>query len=188
MREFLDFQRAFDTVNHKISIGKLNHHRVRELSLDWFKLYLTNRQQNTSIKGIFSDSLKVSYGEPQVSILGPLLFLIYNNDLNNAIAHSMVQHFADNTNITFSHKSLSHKFINPDLSLLVQWLRANRISLNTNKTEIILFWTNNKKISKNLNFRIIGQKKIQLNKQNTLAYTWMKVLHENFRLNRLKSN
>ena len=158
MREFLDFQRAFDTVNHKISIGKLNHHRVRELSLDWFKLYLTNRQQNTSIKGIFSDSLNVSYGEPQVSILGPLLFLIYNNDLNNAIAHSMVQHFADNTNITFSHKSLSHKFINPDLSLLVQWLRANRISLNTNKTEIILFRKKNKNITKNRNFRTSGQK------------------------------
>ena len=70
----------------------------------------------------------------------------------------MVQHFADNTNITFSHKSLSHKFINPDLSLLVQWLRANRISLNTNKTEIILFRKKNKNITKNRNFRTSGQK------------------------------
>ena len=122
--------------------------------------------------------------------IGPLLFLIYINDLNNAIGHSMVHHFGDDKNIIFSLKSLKkvNKCINHDLSLLVQWLWANRISLYTNKTEIILFWTNNKKISKNLNFRIIGQKKIQLNKQNTLAYTWMKVLHGNFRLKRSKAN
>ena len=92
--------------------------------------------------------------------IGPLLFLIYINDLNNAIGHSMVHHFGDDTNIIFSLKSLKkvNKCINHDLSLLVQWLWANRISLNTNKTEIILFWTKNKKITKNLNFRISGQK------------------------------
>ena len=131
---FLDFHNAFDTVNHKNLIGKLNHYSIRGLSLDWFKSCLTNRQQETSIKGIFSDSLTVSYGVPQGSILGPLLFLIYINDLNNAIAHSMVHHFADDTNITFSQKSLQkvNKSINHDFSLLVQWLRANRISLNTN--------------------------------------------------------
>ena len=133
---------------------------MRGLSLDWFKSYLTNRQQKTLIKGILSDSLTVLCGVPQSPILGSLLFLIYINDLNNAILHSMVHHFADDTNITFSHKSLKklNKFINHDLSLLVQWLRANRISLNTSKTEFILFQTKNKKIAKNLNFRISGQK------------------------------
>ena len=112
------------------------------------------------MKGIFSDSLTVSYGVPQRSILGPLPFLIYINDLNNAVAHSMVHHFADDTNITFLHKSVKkvNKSINHDLSLLVQWLQANRISLNTSKTEIILFLPKNKKITKNLNSRISGQK------------------------------
>ena len=97
---------------------------------------------------------------PQGSILGPLPFLIYINDLNNAIADSVVHHFADDTNITFSHKSLKkiNKFINHGLSVLVQWLRANRISLNTNKTKFILFRTKNKKITKNPNLRISGQK------------------------------
>ena len=97
---------------------------------------------------------------PRGSILGSCLFLIYTNDLNNAIAHSIVHHFVYDTNITFLHKSLKkvNKFINHDLSLLVQWLQANEISLNNSKTEINLFRTKNKKITKNLNFRISGQK------------------------------
>ena len=73
---FLDFQKAFETVNHQILTGKLNHYGVRGLSLDWFTSYLTNRQKKGSIEGIFSDSLIVSNGVPQGSILGPLLFLI----------------------------------------------------------------------------------------------------------------
>ena len=103
---------------------------------------------------------------PQGSILGPLPFLIFINDLNNAIADSMVHCFADDTNITFSHKSLKkfNKFINHGLSLLVQWLRANRIPLNTGNIEIILFRTKNKKITKNLNFRI-SEQKIDTSKQ-----------------------
>ena len=71
-----------------------------------------------------------------------------------------MHYFADNTNITLSHKSIKkvNKFINHYLSLLVQWFRANRIFLNTSKMEIILFVTKNKKITKNFNFRISGQK------------------------------
>ena len=73
---FLDFQKTFDAVNSEIIVGKLNHYGVRVLSLDWFKPYLTNSQQKISIKVILSNSLKVSYGVRQGSILTPLLFLI----------------------------------------------------------------------------------------------------------------
>ena len=94
---------------------------------------------------------------PKGSILGSLLFLIYINDLNNTIAYSTVHQFANDINITFSHKSLK-KVNKSDLSLLVQWLQANRTSLNTNRTEIVLFLKKKKKITKNRNFRISGQK------------------------------
>ena len=90
---FLDFQKAFDTVNHKVLIGKLNHYGMRELSLDWFKSYQTNRQQKTSKEGIFSDSLTVSYDVPQGYTLGSIISLIHINDPNDAIAHSLMHHF-----------------------------------------------------------------------------------------------
>ena len=137
---FLDFQKAFDTVNHKILIDKLHHYGVRGVTLSWFELYLTNRIQQTIVNDTVSDRIEVTHGVPQGSVLGPLLFLIYINNLNEAIFHSIIHHFADDTNILFSHKSLKkiNKYINHDLSQIVQWLRANRISLNASKREIIL--------------------------------------------------
>ena len=92
-----------------------------------------------------------------------LLFLIFIDYLNEAISHLLFHHFAGDKNNLFSNKSLKkiNKYINHDLAQIVQWPRANRISLNSNKTEIILFRPKNKKVSKKLNFRVSGQKKNQ---------------------------
>ena len=138
---FLDFQKAFDTTNHKILIDKLHHYGIIGATLSWFESYLTNKIQQTIVNDTVSDKIELPHRVPQGSVLGPLLFLIYINDLNEAISHSIIHHFADDTNILFSHKSLKkiNKCINHDLSQIVQWLRANRISLNASKTEIILF-------------------------------------------------
>ena len=89
----------------------------------------------------FDDNALIESEVPQGSVLGPLLFLIYINDLNQAMKFSRVHHFADDTNLLLVDNSLKNikKNINHDLKLLTAWLRANRISLNTSKTEILLF-------------------------------------------------
>ena len=92
---FIDLQKAFETVDHGIFLSKLNHYGVRGASYQWFKSYLTGRKQYTTISYLKSDLRSINYGVPKGSVLGPILFLLYINDLNQAIVHSKVHHFAD---------------------------------------------------------------------------------------------
>ena len=157
---FVDFQKAFDTVNHAILIKKLEHYGVRGRANDWFKSYLSNRSQYVSVNGFHSKSEIMKFGVPQGSVLGPLLFLIYINDLRNAIYHSTVHHFADDTNLLYVNKNLKtiQNKINKDLKSLVTWLRANKISLNASKTELIIFRDPRKKITYDMKIKIDGKK------------------------------
>ena len=104
---YLDLKKAFDTVNHKILLSKLNHYRIRGVANDWFKSFLANRTQYTNINGSSSNSEKVMYGVPQGSVLGLLLFIIFINDSNVSIKSSKVHHFADDTNLLLINKSLN---------------------------------------------------------------------------------
>ena len=138
---FVDLQKAFDTVNHDILIAKLDHYGIRGTANNWFTSYLKNRSQFVSILGFDSSIKPINHGVPQGSVLGPLLFLLYINDLHFAIKNSKVFHFADDTNllnISNSPKKIQ-KSVNADLKILYKWLLANKISLNCDKTEVIFF-------------------------------------------------
>ncbi len=157
---FVDLQKAFDTVNHEILVEKLAHYGIRGTANNWFLSYLSNRSQFVSIAGCNSDTKSIKHGVPQGSVLGPLLFLIYINDLHKAIRFSHVYHFADDTNllnISSSPKQLQ-KQINIDLKLLYKWLLANKISLNCSKTELIIFQKPGSKLNFKFKIKMNGHK------------------------------
>ena len=103
---FIDLQEAFDTVDHNILLAKLDHYGVGGKSNEWFKSYLGNRIQFVSINGFASNEAEMKYGIPQGSVLEPLLFLLYINDLHNAFTYSTTIHFADDTTLLINNKSL----------------------------------------------------------------------------------
>ena len=101
---FVDLEKAFDMVNHQILFSKLDHYGIRGRSNSWLKSYLSNQDQIVKLNDSSSSKLNISFGVPQGSILGPLFFIIYINDMNKAMEYCVTQHFADATNLLYAHK------------------------------------------------------------------------------------
>jgi len=143
---FIDLSKAFDTVNHQILLSKLTHYGIRGVTLNWFSSYLHNRYQYVAIKDAISSKQQVMCGVPQGSILGPLLFLIYINDIASSSSLLQFVLFADDTNLFYCNKSIEvlEETVNKELDLLSTWFRANKLSLNVDKTNFILFKSRNK--------------------------------------------
>ena len=132
---FIDLSKAFDTVNHSILLSKLKHYGIRGVALKWFGDYLDNRKQYVELKGIKSERLSISCGVPQGSILGPLLFLLYINDLPNVSKCLSFIMYADDTNVFMSSNCIRslESIMNDEINKLVKWMRINRLSLNVKK-------------------------------------------------------
>ena len=134
---FIDLKKAFDTVKTETLIEKIRHYGLPH---EWFRDYLSNRAQYVHIEGENSDELEISCGVPQGSILGPLLFLIYINDLPNATKFLTLL-YADDTTFLAKHKSLSQLYTHTNKMLLEaeEWFSANQLTLHPKKTRYILF-------------------------------------------------
>ena len=138
---FLDFAKAFDTVNHEILLSKLDHYGVSGISNSLFRSYLTNRTQQTEINGCLSDIGVIKHGVPQGSVLGPLLFLLYINDISESSEILKFFLFADDTTVYFSDKTNdgTEDLLNRELAKVSTWLAANKLSLNVKKSNFLHF-------------------------------------------------
>ena len=137
---FLDLKKAFDTVNHAILLSKLQAYGIRDFANQWFCSYLRNRKQTCLVDCNKSSDTYLPCGVPQGTILGPLLFLLYINDLPNCLMHSQPRMYADDTSITYASNDVEEieRCVNIDLDRIRIWLAANKLTLNTTKTEFLV--------------------------------------------------
>ena len=143
----VDFKKAFDLVDHQILIDKLEIYGIKGEALSWFNTYLTNRKQQVAINNCKSDFKQISYGVPQGSILGPLLFLLFINDLPLYTSNVFTDLYADDTTLYDVQDSMEQigNTLQSSLNNLQIWCRSNGMILNSSKTKVMLVTTYQKR-------------------------------------------
>ena len=155
---FVDLKKAFDTVDHTILVNKLERYGISDNALKWIRNYLSDRHQRTLANGIISPNKKVTCGVPQGSVLGPLLFLIYVNDVERSCLHSKVRLYADDTVLYASGTNIRtvEEHLQKDLNNYAKWCLRNKLTINVSKTKGMLFGPR-KKRSKEFTFNLHGE-------------------------------
>jgi len=165
---FIDLSKAFDTIDHTLLLKKLHNYGIRGLAYQFLNSYLTDRFQCVEIDGISSGLKQITCGVPQGSILGPVLFLLYINDIHTCSDLLKFILFADDTTVLYSSSNLGELVttVNRELTYLVNWFNSNKLSLNVSKTNYIIF--SNHKLDKSHEDVIVGP--IKINKVATTKF------------------
>ena len=145
---YIDFRKAFDTVNHRILLQKLDMLGIKDNCLQWFKDYLTLRKQRTFANNCMSESAVIKCGVPQGSILGPTLFLLHVNDISDAVEQCQTLMYADDTVLYYSHHDIDllTQAVQSDLNQLSSWCQKNQLTINSKKTKVMYFSPTQRKL------------------------------------------
>ena len=151
---FIDLKKAFDTVNHSILLDKLRHYGIRGVINDW--LSSSGRTQTTEVNSYISDKVVNPCGVPQGSVLGPLLFLIFINDIPNSSQKLKFYLFSDDTNMLYADKNLKslEVTVNKELQNVCEWLHANKLTINAKKSNFVVFRPYQRKLNHEIQLKI----------------------------------
>lgn len=138
---FCDLSKAFDCVDRRILLSKLEHYGFRGMALSWFSSYLSDRSQRVVVSGKHSRYMNIGRGVPQGSVLGPILFLLYINDLNFIRTQGDIVQFADDTTILWHHQDpvQLRAIMSRELTLVMEWCASNKLVFNAAKTKVVSF-------------------------------------------------